>query len=64
MIDESKKSTSNNDENIAEIIQNSISYMGKRFSKNIKFEKNISVKSKKIKHGTIKTIPINLPHNL
>ena len=38
-----------NDENIAEIIQNSISYMGKRFSKNIKFEKNISVKSKKIK---------------
>jgi len=38
-----------NDENIAEIIQNSISYMGKRFSKKIKFEKNISVKSKKIK---------------
>ena len=38
-----------NDENITEIIQNSISYMGKRFSKNIKFVKNISVKSKKIK---------------
>jgi len=38
-----------NDENITEIIQNSISYMEKRFSKNIKFEKNISVKSKKIK---------------
>ena len=38
-----------NDENIAEIIQNSISYMEKRFSKNIKFEKNISIKSKKIK---------------
>lgn len=37
------------DENISEIIQNSISYMEKRFSKNIKFEKSISVKSKKIK---------------
>jgi len=38
-----------NDENIAEIIQNSISYMEKRFSKNIKFEKNISVITENIK---------------
>ncbi|MGY8989190.1 MAG: sensor histidine kinase [Flavobacteriales bacterium] len=38
-----------NDENITEIIQNSISYMEKRFSKNIKFEKNISVITKNIK---------------
>jgi len=38
-----------NDENITEIIQNSISYMEKRFSKNIKFEKNISVVTKNIK---------------
>ncbi|MBT4217007.1 MAG: HAMP domain-containing histidine kinase [Flavobacteriales bacterium] len=38
-----------NDENITKIIENSISYMEKRFSKNIKFEKNISVITKKIK---------------
>jgi signal transduction histidine kinase len=38
-----------NDENITEIIQNSISYMEKRFSKNIKFEKNISVITNNIK---------------
>jgi signal transduction histidine kinase len=38
-----------NNENITEIIQNSISYMEKRFSKNIKFEKNISVITKNIK---------------
>ena len=38
-----------NDESITEIIQNSISYMEKRFSKNIKFEKNISVITKNIK---------------
>jgi len=38
-----------NDENITEIIENSISYMEKRFSKNIKFEKNISVITNNIK---------------
>ena len=38
-----------NDENITKIIENSISYMEKRFSKNIKFEKNISVITKNIK---------------
>jgi len=36
-------------ENITEIIENSISYMGKRFSKNIQFVQNISIKNKKIK---------------
>jgi len=38
-----------NDENISEIIENSISYMQKRFSKNIEFIQNISIESKKVK---------------
>lgn len=38
-----------NDENISEIIENSISYMEKRFSKNIQFIQNISIESKKVK---------------
>ena len=37
------------EENITEIIENSISYMERRFSKNIHFIQNISVKSKKVK---------------
>jgi nitrogen-specific signal transduction histidine kinase len=37
------------DEDITEIIEDSISYMGKRFSKNIQFVQNISIESKKIK---------------
>tara|TARA_B100001029_G_C15040057_1_gene442951 strand:+ start:82 stop:1440 length:1359 start_codon:yes stop_codon:yes gene_type:complete len=37
------------EENVAEIIENSISYMERRFSKNIHFIQNISVKSKKVK---------------
>ena len=38
-----------NDENITEIIVNSVSYMEKRFSKNIQFIQNISIESKKVK---------------
>ena len=38
-----------NDENITEIIENSVSYMEKRFSKNIQFIQNISIESKKVK---------------
>ena len=37
------------DENITDIIKDSISYMEKRFSKNIKFIQNISIDNKKIK---------------
>ena len=38
-----------NDENITEIIENSVSYMEKRFSKNIQFIQNISIESRKVK---------------
>ena len=38
-----------NDENITKIIENSVSYMEKRFSKNIQFIQNISIESKKVK---------------
>ena len=38
-----------NNENITEIIENSVSYMEKRFSKNIQFIQNISIESKKVK---------------
>lgn len=42
-----------NDENITEIIQNSISYMEKRFSKNIQFIQNTSIKTEKIKFNKV-----------
>jgi len=41
------------EENITDIIENSISYMEKRFSKNILFIQNTSIKSKKIRLNKI-----------